>query len=565
MTGFIPARWQSRGWRALLRSAALGLLFATAPARLCAEVVRADIVSRTVVQDGAAFSSAGAYELLQGRIYFAIDPANPRNSVIADLDQAPRNAAGKVELSADLAILKPQDARRGNGTLLLDVVNRGSRIALGTFNRATPDDLGDGFLLRHGFTLVWVGWQFDVPQRPGALRLDVPAPVAPGLGYAAVRDTVAWFRHSAQAPMQPQRTIAFGSSQSGRFLRSFLYLGFNADQQNRQVFDGVLVHIAGASQLDLNRRGATPMSPGQFDATPFPFADVALRDPVTGIADGLLDNARARGFTPKIFSTNSAVEYWGGGRSAALLHTTPDGTQDLELPEHLRVYFLTGTQHVPARLPATTPRGGTAQANPADYTPALRALLLAMDAWIRDDSAPPPSLYPRLADGTLVPVAKLAFPALPTVSSPRMLSNGVRAANPLLPQDGGVGAALPHLVPQTDGDGIELAGLRLPEISTPLATYTGWQYRDTSTGSGPELLPLIGAGLPFPPTAAARAAARDPRASIAERYGGREQYLERIRAAGLELVEARYLLAEDLPQVLDRAAQRWDLLTESMP
>jgi hypothetical protein len=548
---------------------ALALLLATAPLHLSAEVVGARITARTLVQDGAPFGAAGPYELLQGRISFAIDPAHERNRVIVDLDQAPRNAAGKVEMSADLVILKPQDARRGNGSLLLDVVNRGSRMALGAFNAAGPDDVGNGFLLRHGYTIAWVGWQFDVPPSAGALRLDLPAPVAAGLGYAAVRDAVAWLRHAEESPVMAQRAIAFGSSQSGRFLRSFLYLGFNADAQQRQVFDGVMVHIAGASQLDLNRRGATPMSLGQFDATPFPFADAALRDPVTDSVDGLLDNPRARGFVPKIIHTNSAVEYWGGGRSAALLHTTPDGVHDVDPPDNARIYFLAGTQHVPARFPPALPRHGSALMNPADYGPALRALLLALDDWIRDDRAPPPSLYPRLADGTLVPLADLAFPALPNVAAPRRLHNGVRAANPLLPALGGAGAALPHLVPQTDGDGIELAGLRLPEIAVPLATHTGWQYRAAPAApavpadraaTDAELLPLTGAWFPFPVTPAARATTQDPRASIVERHASRELYLERVRAAGESLVEARYLLAEDLPTVLERAARQWDAL-----
>lgn len=546
-------------WRAFAVRCGLALSLVIAPAHLNAEVVAAQITARTLVQDGVEFGAAGRYELLQGRVFFAIDPAHERNRIIVDLDQAPRNAAGKVEMSADLVILKPKDGRRGNGSLLLDVVNRGSRMALGAFNAAGPDDLGDGFLLHHGYTLAWVGWQFDVPPRPGALRLDLPAPVAAGLGYAAVRDTVAWLKHATDSPVATQRAIAFGSSQSGRFLRSFLYLGFNADERQRQVFDGVMAHIAGASQLDLNRRGATPMSLGQFDATPFPFADAALRDPVTGVVDGLLDNARARTAIPKIFYTNSAVEYWGGGRSAALLHTTPDGRQDLAPPPHTRVYFLAGTQHVPARFPPTVARGGRALANPADYTPVLRALLLAMDAWLREGLEPPPSRYPRLADGTLVPIGELAFPALPDVSAPRDLQVGMRAANPLLPDDGGASAPLPYLVPQTDADGNELAGVRLPEIAVPLATHTGWQLRDAPAGGELALLPLVGAYHPLPATPAERAATRDSRAAITERYPTCAQYLDRVRAASAELVRDRYLLEADLPQLLDRAARHWQL------
>ena len=122
-----------------------------------------------------------------------------------------------------------------------------------------------------------------------------------------------WLKHATDANVKVQRALAFGSSQSGRFLRTFLYYGFNADEHDRQVFDGVMAHIAGASRLDLNRAWATPTNLGQFDATSFPFADQALRDPASGVEEGALDNPRARDFKPKIFYTNTGVEYWGGG------------------------------------------------------------------------------------------------------------------------------------------------------------------------------------------------------------------------------------------------------------
>jgi hypothetical protein len=621
-------------------------LLAAAPTLLHAEVVRVEIASRTDVSDGAAFGDAGAYELLAGRIFFAVDPANARNKIIADLDMAPRNAAGKVELSADLAILKPKDSAKGNGTLLLDVVNRGNKTVLGSFDRAAPNDVGDGLLLRRGFTIVWVGWEFDAPQRPGAVRIDVPVatgvrgrvhalatptasaptlifadlaryapadadaagatlsvrdgllgkpaafrrseftidgnsvtveggfqagrtyeldyeaanPPIAGLGFAAVRDTAAWLKRAADAPAHAQRALAFGTSQSGRYLRTFLYLGFNADEQNRQVFDGVMAHIAGASRLDLNRRWATPTSLGQFDATAFPFADAALRDPVTGVIDGQLDNPRARDFKPKIFYTNTGVEYWGGARSAALIHTTPDGAKDLALPDNERVYFLTGSQHGPARFPPAAARNGAQRDNPNDYWLAMRALIVAMDDWLRTGKAPPPSRYPKLADGTLVPSTKVAFPALPGVRAPQSLPAGPRAANALLDKDGGAGTPLPYLVPQTDKDGLELAGIRLPDIEVPLATYTGWNYRNPDIGAADQLFPLLGSYIPFPATAAAREAAKDPRASVAERYASKQVYLDKIRAVGDKLVAERYMLAEDMPGVLDRAGRHWELV-----
>jgi hypothetical protein len=621
----------------------VSLAASTTPAR--AEVVGVDIQSRTDVANGAPFGDVGAYEVLTGRIRFAIDPGNARNQVIAGLDRAPRNEAGKVGFSADLAILRPKDPAKGNGTLLLDVVNRGNKTVLNSFDRSAQGG-DDGFLMRRGFTVAWVGWEFDAPN--GTTRIDVPAgtglncvvrgavtpnadtpaarfgdlsgytpndaaanatlsvrdgplgkptPIArdrfelegnnvvtlkdgftagrtyelrydiasaplAGLGFAAVRDAVSWLRSAPDANVKVGRTLAFGSSQSGRFLRTFLYLGFNADERGRQVFDGVMAHIAGASRLDLNRPCATPTSLGQFDATSFPFADTALRDPATGIEDGALENPRARDFKPKIFYTNTGVEYWGGARSAALIHTTPDGARDLPLPDYERVYFLTGSQHGPARFPPAEARNGAQRENPNDYWLAMRALLVAMDEWLRDGTAPPPSRYPRLQDKTLVRAADVAFPSLPGVRSPRTLPVGPRAANELIAHGGASAVPLPYLVPQTDRDGLELAGVRLPEIEAPLATYTGWNFRNPAIGGAEHLYPLLGSYIPFPATAAAREAAKDPRVAIAERYPSKQAYLDKVRAAGEKLVAERLLLAEDLPSVLERAGRHWDLLVK---
>jgi len=611
------------------------------PAR--AEVVGVDVESTADVANGEAFGDVGAYEAVTGKIRFAVDPSSARNRVIVGLDRAPRNAARKVEFSADLQILRPKDPAKGNGTLLFDVVNRGNKTAFNSFDRAAAGGHDDGFLMRHGFTVVWVGWEFDAPD--GTVRIDVPnssgrhclvrgavtpnadaptatfgdlaryapsdahassatlsvrdgllgkpmpiarerfelegnnvtlqggfaagrtyelaydvagAPIA-GLGFAAVRDAVSWLKSAPHANVKVQRALAFGSSQSGRFLRTFLYYGFNADEHGGQVFDGVMAHIAGASRLDVNRACATPTNLGQFDATSFPFADQALRDPVTGANEGALDNPRARAVKPKVFYTNTGVEYWGGARSAALIHTTPDGAGDLTLPGNERVYFLTGSQHGPARFPPGEPRFGAQRENPNDYWLAMRALLVAMDEWLRGGAAPPPSRYPRLADKTLVRAADVAFPALPGVRAPQTLPAGPRARNALLRRDGGAGAALPFLVPQTDVDGLELAGVRLPEIEAPLATYTGWNYRNPAIGGADQLYPLLGSYIPFPATADARAAANDPRAAIVERYASKQAYLDKMRAAADKLVAERYLLAEDVPSVLERADKHWDL------
>ena len=607
-----------------------------------AEVVRVTIANRADVDFG--------YEKIVGRVYFAVDPKNPQNARIADIDKAPRNTAGLIEFSADLYILRPKSG--GSGTVLLDVVNRGNLTVLNGFNRAglSRTELGDGMLMKRGFTVVAVGWEFDVPSRPGAIRIEVPAasevgrPVRPivraeltpnsaessltfgdlvgytpadpngpgtelrvrsallgapqvlprdtwtlsgntvtamgalfeagriyelryrasaapvsGLGFAAVRDVASWIRHDRSAPVTAQHVYAFGSSQSGRFLRTFLYHGFNNDVQGRQVFDGLLAHIAGAGRIDVNQRGATPTSFGGVSATAFPFSDHAQRDPVSGVTEGLLENERARRNQPKIFFTNTGVEYWGQGRSAALVHMSPDGTRDVSPGPNARAYFLAGTQHGPSAFP---PQQGLGQqkANPTDYWWSMRALLVAMDRWVKQGVAPPANRIPRLSDGTLVQAKMLAFPTIPGVQSPTSLPPLIRIASEMIPGGAGPGTTLPYLVPQVDADGNERAGIRLPDVTVPLATYTGWNFRQASIGAPDRIIPLLGSYVPLPRTPAEREAQRDPRQSITERYASREAYLSLINQAAAALVKDGLLLEEDTIRVTRRAADHWDLL-----
>ena len=612
-----------------------------------AEVTRVDVARRVDL-------GSSGYEKIVGTIHFAIDPHDSRNARIADVDKAPLDAAGRVEFSSDLYILRPK-APRGNGAALVDILNRGNKVVLNGFNRggspdpATENDLGDRFLMRFGFTVVWVGWEFDLEDRPMTMKIRVPAaaehgtitgivratftagaaandvtvgelakydaidpggpdsqltvrahmlgvrgepvprgrwrvaghtvtldggfepgktyeisyraanPPIAGLGFAAVRDTAAWLKHQPDALAPVRFVYGYGSSQSGRFLRGFLYEGFNTDERDRQVFDGVIAHIAGASRLSLNERWAKPTGLAVYNATAFPFADARLRDPIGGAQEGVLENARMGTHAPKVFYTNTPVEYWGTGRAAALVHTSPDGKADLPLPENVRVYFIAGTQHSPARFPAEIANGQQPD-NPIDYWWTMRALLLAMHKWVKEGAPPPPSVYPQLKDGTLVPAASIAFPAIPGVASPRALTAGARAANPYLVGVSGAGSPLPLLVPAVDADGNERAGIRLPEVAVPLATYTGWNFRKPSIGAPDELVSLAGSQILFPPTPAAREAARDPRRSIEERYKSQEDYLAKIEQAADALVKAGYLLVDDEPRILQRAADQWDLV-----
>jgi Alpha/beta hydrolase domain len=617
------------------------LLVLGVAATASAEVVRVTVASRTDVDYG--------YEKIVGRVFFTVDPKDVHNAIIADLDKAPRNAAGLVEFSSDLYILRPKTG--GAGVALVDIVNRGRITVLNSFNRSNlgGGELGDGLMMKRGFTVVAVGWEFDVPGREGAIRIEVPAamengqPVSPvvsgqfipdkadraftlsdlagytpaadsarpvltvrdsaevmpdvvpagtwtlsgntvtstgapftpgriyeltyhashapvaGLGFAAVRDVVSWIRNQEDALARARYVYAFGSSQSGRFLRTFLYQGFNTDLKDAQVFDGVLAHIAGAARLDLNRRGSTPTTFGGFSATAYPFAARALRDPVSSANEGLLDNPRARRHQPKMFLTNTGVEYWGGGRSAALVHTSVDGRRDEQLGDNVRAYFFAGTQHGPGAFP---PQQGAGQqrGNPTDYWWSMRALLVAMDRWVREGAAPPASRVPRLDDGTLVATSALAFPAIPGVQNPNILKPVTRIANPLVGNGGGAGATLPLLVPQVDADGNERAGIRLPEIAVPLATYSGWNFRHPSIGAPERIVPLLGSYIPLARTREERTAQRDPRPSIAERYPSRERHLTLVREAAAGQVRDGYLLEGDTEALVKRASDHWDLL-----
>jgi len=634
-----------------LRHAALALFVTTVllPAHVRAEVSRVEITARRDVAGGRSFGSTGPYEQIVGKLYFAIDPANKRNLVIADLDKAPKNAAGKIELSADMVILKPRDSSKANGIALFDIVNRGRGVAFAKFDApvagigaASPDEYGDGFLLSRGYTIVQVGWEFDA-RREGAIRAELPGavgvtgmaratfiptsnspeatvgdlvgytpsdPAAPqntltvrdspqatattiprakwrlagnvvtldggfepgriyelaytaanppvaALGFAAVRDAASWVKYSPDATVSAKYAFAFGSSQTGRYLREFLYDGFYTDERNRLVFDALIPHLAGASGVNLNRRWSIPTSLSSDVATIFPFSDMKQRDPVTGVEEGLLENARAGAQQPKVFWTNTATEVWE--KAAALEAMTPDGSQERPLPANVRLYVFAGTQHDPARFPSSV-SNGQLQDNPTDYIWAMRALLVGMEKWVRQGIAPPPSRYPRLQDSTLVRSTDVKFPDLPGVTWARNALPGTRGVNSLVAKDGGAGTPLPLLVSQVDKDGNELGGLRLPDVMVPLATTAGWNFRKTAIGGTHMFFPLLGSYVPFASTKAERERTHDPRLSIEERYQSRDRYLKQVQDAAASLVKDGYVLADDVPAIVKRAGDHWDVL-----
>lgn len=386
-------------------------------------------------------------------------------------------------------------------------------------------------------------------------------PVA-GLGYAAIRDAVAWLKHDPQTVIPVKYAYAFGGSQCGRFLRDFVYLGFNTDELGRQALDGIMAHIAGAGRLVLNQRWSTPKAIAGYYTASYPFADTAMRDPISGHTEGVLENTRVRN-APKIFYTNMAAEYWGAGRVAALTHLDPAGTKDVAFPENVRSYFFASTSHGPAPFPPSSQVKGSPLANPVSANPAILALRMAMHRWVSEGIAPPPSVYPKLSDGTLVPVADLSFPAVPGLASPSTVKAGNRVRNPQWPDGAGEGAALPLLVPQVDADGNDRGGILMPEVAVPLATSTGWVFRPSAFGSPQDFYLLRGAWVPLAPTKAQRERTRDPRPSLEERYASKDDFLAKVKLAVQKLIDQRFLADSDLDTQLKQASERWDWITHA--
>ena len=397
---------------------------------------------------------------------------------------------------------------------------------------------------------------------PGAIyefHYQAKEPRVLGIGLAATRDLISFLRAGmADAKGNPTparagitRTLAFGASQAGRFLRDFVYFGFNQDESARKVFDGVLAHTAGAGGVFLNFEFGQPNRTGtqhedhSFPENTFPFSTARLTDPVTGKTDGLLRND---GFDPLWMETNTSTEYWQKG--ASLLVTDPLGKQDLELPPQARGYLIAGTQHG-GQASMTSTRGLCVNPrNPHSPTPAQRALLIGLDEWV-GGKAPPDSRTPRIKDGTFTTPDQLKFPAIPSIKVARRV-NEIGALKDWVKPEMDMSQPYRLLVTQVDADGNEIAGIRLPEIAVPLGTYTGWNYYRAPFPEG-ELCDRDGTYVPFAATRAERETNMDPRLSLEERYGEHATYVQRFERAANELVAERLLLREDAERLIARA------------
>ena len=447
-----------------------------------------------------------------------------------------------------------------------------------TYEAATLDPAQAKLTVRRGETdarreIPVGGWAYVntreirlVPQgtkpEPGSLyEFHYPAqdPRVLGIGMAAARDLISFLRYAAgdaKGTANPARpgitsTLAFGVSQSGRFLRDYVRQGFNQDEAARKVFDGMLAHTAGVGGVFLNQEFGQPARTNTqhedhtFPENAFPFSTARMTDPVTGQTSGLFRND---GFDPLWMETNTSTEYWQKG--ASLLVTDPLGARDVDLPPTARGYLLAGTQHGAGAWMTSTLGSCVNPRNPHSPTPALRALLVALGEWV-DGKVPPDSRTPRIKDATFTTPDRLKFPAIPGVQVARRV-NEIGVLKDWVKPAMDMSKPYRPLVTQVDADGNEIAGIRLPEIAVPLATHTGWNTYRAPHPEG-ELCDRDGTYVPFAATRADREAKRDPRLSLEERYGGHAAYVKRFEEAANQLVTERLLLREDAERLIARA------------
>jgi hypothetical protein len=436
-------------------------------------------------------------------------------------------------------------------------------------------------------------------------------PTVNGIGFAAVRDWVSWIRRAHHDDFGNPNPLAHSikriyteiSSQPGRFLNDFRNLGFNEDERGRKVFDGHMQWIAAGDGINMNYRFSQPGRTERnrqdhlFLEGRFPFANVTSFDPIMRKVDSRYRRCEESDTCPFGMEIYSANEYWV--KAASLLHTTPDGTRDLPESKFTRNFLISSHQHGTgnAGTDAQPARGACQQrGNPLDSQPIQRALFIALDEWATKHKQPPDSRVPRLRDGTLVPPlpqSGMGFPTIPnpfpndnparpTVTyvglkttrylfdyGPNFYQTGIMKINPPLIhvpnppthlpttptayQDNPAnGPIYPSFVPKTDADGNDIAGVRLPDVTVPLATYTGWSLRrgaqadDGCEGAGQMIV--------FAKTAAARNTPQgfDPRLSVAERYPTFEAYYTKVVKAIDDLVAQRLYLCEDAQPELDR-------------
>ncbi len=683
--------------RLLLSLALVPLLV---PLTCSARLTQLVITQSAPLAGGVSWGDVGPYEKLTGTASFEVDPSDPLNAVIVDLDRAPRNSRGLVEFSTQIMIVKPVDMSRGNHKIFYRVNNRGNDglVAAQTVAQVGANDV----FLKMGYTIVDAGWEGDVipsvgklvamlpiatnpdaspivgPMRyeysdrniplsgtftlnlegtPGfrsydtadtntahstlTVRATVSGPKTPipsnrwafgtcptgqasltptttdiclfdgfvnnklyeiiypamnptvlALGHATTRDFTSFLRYETQDdagnpnPLGAgiRRVYADGASQTGGYLRDYMYLGFNEDESHRKVFDGIMPEIAGTDRVCINVRFADPNTwSDEDDRHDFlqssfpPFTYAVTTDPISGIRDGVLKRPAT---DPFVFQIDSTSEFW---QLRGSLNVANGEGHPNPIPNNVRLYFVTSTSHGFATAGLTT----TGVVPPGTFTfimapcenptnsvftnETVRALLVVLDQWADQGIQPPPSNFPKLVDrgvgqgegspkgkdegATLVTLAEAAaaFPVIPGVNFPTVM-NQYELLNfgPEFGTAGGILTLQPPLlgpsyhmfVPKPGDDGIDIAGIRPMQIRVPLGTTTGWNIRAPGHRF-PDLCNLTGSFIPFAQTKAERLATGDPRPSIEERYKTHDGFVRAVRRAADELVRERFLLQVD--------------------
>ena len=547
-------------------------------------VIGLEVIRSEMFANGTRFGDVGAYRRIEGIARYAVDPEHAANAGITDLELAERTADGRVLFDGDISMLVPADLANASGALMVEVPNRGNRIAPRSFNQApfdlTPTDeinMGDGFLMHQGWCIAWVGWQWDMPaciERLGLRAPQVPpgqrgtathmhlriqpdqltdsytltdhhvgaignhAPIPPmdaddpqaqllvrehlrdegnridrdrwrfatddngniervaldggfepgriydllytprdcpvaGVGLLAVRDFASFARHDATSPIAGAVTHTFGQgiSQCGRFLRTLMFLGLNVDEGGRQVFDGILAHIAGGRRGEFNQRYGQPsVQPTPSFGHLFPFADEPQTNPQTGEQAGLLDKLRERGVMPRVMYTDTSSEYWRG--DAGLTHTTLADNSDADLPGDVRRYLFASTQHGPGLLPyadrSIFGSHGSNFFNAVDYRPLFRAALENLRRWVMDDIPPPDSVFPRRDDGTGMTLLDVIREDLKLTGTKKGCNNGDCGACTVLLNGKPINACL-VLAVQADGQDVaSIEGVALDDELHPI-------------------------------------------------------------------------------------------------
>ncbi|MEW6999063.1 alpha/beta hydrolase domain-containing protein [Colwelliaceae bacterium BS250] len=607
----------------------------------------AALVSQTVTSTKTFTIKGIKLEAISGEFNFAFDPKSAANQVIVDLDKAPRNGKGMVEAKANFFIIQHQDPKLRKGALV-EVSNRGSKAALRYFNLGDNSSnqlsaMGDGLIQELGLSLIWVGWQGDVPKnndtmhatlprvagitgyarsdwtldssksllslahhdnietiypvdfdkqsdawltkrmgrdnlrsivprskwqfssdgkmiagdfQPGVYELVYPAkdPMVIGLGLAIIRDTAEYVK-SANNPYQVSKTIAFGVSQTGRFLRHFLYQGFNETELGLKAFDGMYIHTAGAGRGSFNHRFAQPsrdahrMSAFYYPTDVFPFTSARVRSAITNKKLGLLKRHH-QDFYPKIFYTNTGYEYWG--RAAGLIHS--HDIYDIAPLANERIYHIASAQHFVEQtknMVTINESEGLFQGNPLNFKLHLRALLSHMSNWVVDDISPPKSNYPKYYDQTLTNFSHFQLPKWLNMEKPFKPHTAYEIdygdtwdAGIIKNQPPVILAEIIPPVPKVDNNGHEISGIKHPLVKAPIATFFPWMLRHNKFASN-EIMNFRGGVKKW------------PKSRILNRYADKKSYLNHVNKMTLKSVAEGWILARDVSRVKQQGSWLW--------